>query len=101
MGLKNGPRVSVAEFALLLKQQGHLIGEQHTRKRLPIVALLVALGIGEFGEHHFGRTAVAFLLHAPLGVGQTFLDSATFAGLHPGDAIPAAWDDRARKAWMP
>jgi hypothetical protein len=27
------------------------------------------------------------------------LDSATFAGLNPNEAIPATWEERARKAW--
>src|SRR5690554_6880160 len=27
------------------------------------------------------------------------LDAATFGALHPGEAIPAAWEDRARRAW--
>jgi len=27
------------------------------------------------------------------------LDAATFGALHPGEAVPAAWEDRARRAW--
>jgi hypothetical protein len=27
------------------------------------------------------------------------LDAATFGALHPGEAIPARWEDRARRAW--
>jgi len=27
------------------------------------------------------------------------LDASTFAGLNPNEAIPATWEERARKAW--
>jgi len=27
------------------------------------------------------------------------LDSSTFSSLHPSEAVPVAWDERARKAW--
>jgi len=35
---------------------------------------------------------------APLATAAA-LDAATFAGLNPNEAIPATWEERARKAW--
>ena len=53
----------VAKRALSLEQQAEFFGQQHARKRLAVVALLVALCIREFGQHHFGGGSIAFLAH--------------------------------------
>ena len=40
----------------------------------------------------------AGVVDAPLATAAA-LDSTTFAGLNPNEAIPATWEERARKAW--
>ncbi len=42
--------------------------------------------------------SVVGVTDAPLATAAA-LDSNTFAGLNPNKAIPATWEERARKAW--
>ena len=69
----------IAELPLRSEQLPQFVVQQHPRQRLAVVALLVPLGFGKFGQHHLGCRPVAFLFHQRLGVGEAFLDLPAFA----------------------
>ena len=69
----------IAEFTLLLEQYFQFVSKQDARKRFAVIALLVALRIREFCQHHFGRGAVVFLQHQLLGASKSLFDLAAFA----------------------
>ncbi len=62
-GLKIFPGMRVAQRALSLEQHADFFRQQYARKRLAVVALFVALGIGKFGQYHFSGGAIAFRAH--------------------------------------
>ena len=76
--LKTLAGVRVAQRALALEQQRQFLAQQHARERLVVLPTLVALGVREFGQHHFGSAAVALVLHAGGGVFQALLDAPAF-----------------------
>ncbi len=69
----------IAKAALLFEQFGQLLAEFDARQGFAIIAALIALCFREFGQHHFGSAAIAFVLHQFFCSGQAQLDLAALA----------------------